>query len=175
YKALKMHTTAIEINPLVVNICRSWFKLPPDNESLEVVLGDASMEILKPRWQGAVDALQVDLYDHNAAAPVLDSAEFYADCRNMLTPEGCMTVNLFGRASSYQRSLEKITQAFGPGNVWAFKPTREGNTIVLAQRVSTPLTRDELVARAEAVQARWDLPASKWLKVFKQVEVTPST
>ena len=56
YKMLKMHTAAIEINPLVVNICRSWFKLPPDNESLEVVLGDASMEILKPRWQGAVDA-----------------------------------------------------------------------------------------------------------------------
>lgn len=170
YKKLKMHTTAIEINPLVVNICRSWFKLPPDNDMLEVVLGDASLEILKPRWQGAVDALQVDLYDHNAAAPVLDSAEFYADCRNMLTPEGVMTVNLFGRASSYQRSLDKISAAFGASNVWAFKPTREGNTIVLAQRVATPLSREELQSRSEAVQARWGLPATKWLKVFKQVE-----
>ena len=170
YKRLKMHTTAIEINPLVVNICRNWFKLPPDNDMLEVVLGDASLEILKPRWQGAVDALQVDLYDHNAAAPVLDSAEFYADCRNMLTPEGVMTVNLFGRASSYQRSLDKISAAFGASNVWAFKPTREGNTIVLAQRVATPLSREELQARAEAVQARCGLPATKWLKVFKQVE-----
>lgn len=170
YKKLKMRTTAIEINPLVVNICRSWFKLPPDNDMLEVVLGDASLEILKPRWQGVVDALQVDLYDHNAAAPVLDSAEFYADCRSMLTPEGVMTVNLFGRASSYQRSLDKISAAFGASNVWAFKPTREGNTIVLAQRVATPLSREELQSRAEAVQARWGLPATKWLKVFKQVE-----
>ena len=169
YKKLKMHTAAIEINPLVINICRNWFKLPPDNAMLEVVLADASMEILKPRWQGAVDALQVDLYDHNAAAPVLDSAEFYADCRNMLTPEGSMTVNLFGRASSYQRSLEKIAQAFGADNVWAFKPTREGNTIVLAQRVATPLEREELQARAEQVQALWGLPATKWLKVFKRV------
>lgn len=169
YKKLKMHTAAIEINPLVVNICRSWFKLPHDNDMLEVVLGDASMEILKPRWQGAVDALQVDLYDHNAAAPVLDSQEFYADCRNMLTPEGCMTVNLFGRASSYQRSLDKITQAFGEGHVWAFKSTREGNTIVLAQRVATALTREQLAERAEAVQTRWGLPANKWLKVFKPV------
>jgi spermidine synthase len=32
-------------------------------------------------WLGTVDALQVDLYDHEAAAPVLDSADFYADCR----------------------------------------------------------------------------------------------
>ena len=169
YKKLKMPTTAIEINPLVVNICRSWFKLPPDNEMLEVVLGDASMEILKPRWQGTVDALQVDLYDHNAAAPVLDSVEFYADCRNMLTPEGCMTVNLFGRASSYQRSLDKITEAFGPGHVWAFKPTREGNTIVLAQRLPTSMSREALQAQAEAIQARFGLPATKWLKVFKPV------
>jgi len=169
YKVLKMHTSAIEINPLVVNICRSWFKLPADNESLQVVLGDASMEILKPRWQAAVDALQVDLYDHNAAAPVLDSAEFYADCRNMLSAEGCMTVNLFGRTSSYSRSLEKITQAFGAENVWAFKPTREGNTIVLAQRIATPMDRAALLARAELIQARWGLPAVKWLKVFKPV------
>ena len=167
---LKMRTAAIEINPLVVNICRSWFKLPPDNDMLEVVLGDASLEILQPRWQGAVDALQVDLYDHNAAAPVLDSVEFYADCRAMLTPEGSMTVNLFGRASSYQRSLDKITEAFGAGHVWAFRPTREGNTIVLAQRVATPLAREELQVRAEAVQARWGLPATKWLKVFKRIE-----
>lgn len=173
YKKLKMHTSAVEINPLVVNICRTWFKLPHDNDMLEVVLGDASMEILKPRWQGAVDALQVDLYDHNAAAPVLDSVEFYSDCRNMLTPEGCMTVNLFGRASSYQRSLDKITEAFGQGHVWAFKPTREGNTIVLAQRVPTALSREELQVRAEAVQARFGLPASKWPKVFKQVMDTP--
>jgi spermidine synthase len=38
-------------------------------------------EIRKPEWHGTVDALQVDLYDHEAAAPVLDSEAFYADCR----------------------------------------------------------------------------------------------
>jgi spermidine synthase len=59
---------------------------------------------------------------------------FYAHCRALLTDVGCMTVNLFGRASSYERSLDKISAAFGEGAVWAFKPTREGNTVVLAQR-----------------------------------------
>ena len=34
--------------------------------------------------------------------------DFYADCRALLTEDGCMTVNLFGRSSSYERSLEKI-------------------------------------------------------------------
>lgn len=170
HKKLRMPTTAIELNPQVVNICRSWFKLPPDSDSLRVVLGDAAVEIRRPEWQSKVDALQVDLYDHNAAAPVLDSEDFYADCRNSLTPEGCMTVNLFGRMSSYQASLDKISAVFGAENVWAFRPTREGNTVVLAQRVASRPSREELQSRAESVQARWDLPATKWLKVLKPVQ-----
>ena len=169
FKKLRMQTTAIEINPQVVTACRLWFKLPPDDAKLAVVIGDAAFEIQKPIWQGQIDALQVDLYDHDAAAPVLDSADFYADCRRMLTDDGVMTVNLFGRSSSYQSSLDKITQAFGADSVWAFKPTREGNTIVLAQRTASDPKRDLLMARAESIQAKWGLPATKWLRVFKRI------
>ena len=111
---------------------------------------------------------QVDLYDHEAAAPVLDSPDFYTDCRHMLTDEGCMTVNLFGRDASYERSPKasrrpSVLTRSGPS------PTRDGNTIVLAQRTPSHPTRMELLARAEVIQERWGLPATKWLKVFKQV------
>ena len=168
-RVLRMKTTAIELNPQVVAACRGWFHLPQDDNRLKVVLADAEQEIKQPHWIGAVDALQVDLYDQEAAGPVLDSAEFYADCRAMLTPEGCMTVNLFGRRSSYARSLEKICTAFGAENVWAFKPTREGNTIVLALRVAQPHDVLQLQARAQAVQAAYQLPATKWVKVLRPV------
>ncbi len=169
YKKLRMKTTAIEINPQVITACRLWFKLPPDDAKLEVVLADAALEIQKSHWQGQIDALQVDLYDHEAAEPVLDSAEFYANCRNLLTDDGVMTVNLFGRSSSYQSTVDKIEKAFGAGAVWAFKPTCEGNTIVLAQRMASAPKREALMARAEVVQAKWGLPATKWLRVFKQL------
>src|SRR5262249_52987570 len=112
-KQLRMRTTAIELNPQVVAACRGWFKLPADDAKLQVVVADAAAEIRRPQWLGTVDALQVDLYDHEAAAPVLDSEDFYADCRGLLSEDGCMTVNLFGRASSYERSLAKIVAAFG--------------------------------------------------------------
>ena len=134
-----------------------------------VVLADAALEIQKPEWHGTVDALAVDLYDHDAAAPVLDSADFYADCRALLTEDGCLTVNLFGRSSSYERSLDKLAEAFGDDALWAFKATREGNTVVLAQRTPTRPKRAELLARAEVIQERWGLPATKWLRVFKPV------
>lgn len=172
HKKLRMKTAAIELNPDVVAACRGWFKLPPDDARLQVLLADAGEEIRRPRWLGTVDALQVDLYDEDAAAPVLDGEEFYADCRATLSDEGCMTVNLFGRRSSYAKSLEKIAAAFGEEAVWAFQPTREGNTVVLALRTPQVLERAVLAERAETIQTRWGLPASKWLRVFKPVQKT---
>jgi len=167
HRKLRMCSTAIELNPQVAAVCRSWFKLPPDGPMLRVVLADAAQEVRSPEWRATVDALAVDLYDHNAAAPVLDSADFYADCRALLTDDGAMTVNLFGRAASYAESVEKIATVFGEDAVWVFKPTREGNSVVLAHRTPTQLTRADLQARCEAVQARWDLPSAKWWRVFK--------
>lgn len=167
HKRLRMKTTAIELNPQVVAACRLWFKLPKDDSRLSVILGDAAEVAAHEHWRGQVDALQVDLYDHEAAAPVLDSEAFYRDCRSLLTEEGCMTVNLFGRSSSYERSLKRIQSAFGPEAVWAFKPTREGNTVVLALREPQKPTRALLSERAEAIESRWGLPAKKWLRVFR--------
>jgi len=169
YKKLRMKTTAIELNPQVVAACRIWFKLPRDDLRLHVIEADAALEIQKPLHQGTVDLLHVDLYDHEAAAPVLDSADFYAHCYSLLAEDGVMTVNLFGRDSSYERSLEKIAEAFGPQAVWAFRPTREGNTVVLAQREPTRPERAELSLRAGTIESRWDLPAKKWLRLFKPV------
>lgn len=169
HKKLRLCATAIELNPQVVAVCRQWFKLPPDGPKLRVVLADAAKEIQNPMWLGTVDALAVDLYDHDAAAPVLDSPDFYADCRALLSEDGSMTVNLFGRSSSYEKSLKSMASAFGDDALWAFKPTREGNTVVLAQRTPTRPKRTELAARAEAIQERWGLPTTKWMRVFKPV------
>lgn len=171
HKVLRMkNTTAIELNPQVLHACKGWFNLPADNPRMQVVLADAAQEIRKPRWLGAVDLLHVDLYDEEAAAPVLDSPDFYADCRATLTEEGTMTVNLFGRSSSFQKSVDKIAAAFGMDAVWAFKATREGNTVVMAQRSASRPTRNVLTERAQTIGHEWGLPADKWVRVFKPVQ-----
>ncbi len=174
HKRLRMRTSVVEINPQVLHACRGWFKLPPEDERLQIIIGDAAREVRNPRWFGQIDALQVDLYDHEAAAPVLDAPEFYADCRALLTDEGCMTVNLFGRDASFERSVQSIAAAFGTDALWAFKPTREGNTIVLAQRTPQRPSRELLEQRAQAIHTRWDLPAPKWLRVFRPLSVRGS-
>ena len=150
-------------------MCCVWFKLLFGGFELCVVLVDAAQEIRNPMWLGTVDGLCVDLYDDNAAAPVLDSAEFYADCRALLTEGGCMTVNLFGRGSSFPESVEKLAGVFGEDALWAFKPTREGKTVVLAQRTPSRFKRGELAARCEDIQERWGIPTAKWVRGFKSL------
>jgi spermidine synthase len=169
YKKLRMKTVAVEINPQVIQACRDWFKLPRDDLRLQVIEADAASEIKKPRHAASADLLHVDLYDHEAAGPVLDSADFYADCRELLSEGGAMTVNLFGRDSSFTQSLQNIIHAFGAGAVWAFRPTREGNTVVLAQRQASRPDRSALLRQADEIQLRWGLPAKKWLRSFKPV------
>ena len=66
-----------------------------------------------PRRRGTVDVLCVDLYDHEAASPVLDSAAFYRACFDVLAAGGVMTVNLFGHNASFETSTRRIAAAFG--------------------------------------------------------------
>jgi len=111
------------------------------------------------------------LYDQEAAAPVLDDADFYAQCRQLLTPQGCMAVNLFGRSVSFEKSLAHIAQAFGEKALWTFKPTQEGNTVVLALAQPEPGDTKLLPSRADEIQTRFGLPAPLWLKSLKPLLV----
>lgn len=170
YKRLDMRCTAIEINPRVIQVCRDWFYLPPDDERLQVVQDDAAVQVQQALWQGRVDALAVDIYDDQAAAPVLSGVPFYRACRALLTDDGCMTVNLFGRGADFETGLAEICEVFGRRAVWAFRPTREGNTVILAQRRPRRMVRKMLLAQAREVQAAFELPARKWMRILKPVE-----
>lgn len=171
-RVLGLKTTAIELNPQVIAACRMWFELPADSARLQVVWGDAGEVAAHAHWRGQIDALQVDLYDHTAAAPVLDSAAFYADCRSLLSEQGVMTLNLFGRSAQFQRSLARLAQAFGADALWAFSPTREGNVVVLALRTPQTPKRAELLARAQVLEQRFDLKAKPWLRQLRPVQPT---
>jgi spermidine synthase len=176
-RTLGMRTTAVELNPQVIAACRHWFRLPVDGPRLHVVCADAA------GWLAEADAaqvqlLQVDLYDEQAAAPALDDEAFYAACRRLLAPGGVMAVNLFGRRASFARSVARIAAAFGTGAVWPLRPTREGNTVVIASCEAPLPLRHLLAARAAVIEANWGrlgLPARKWLRMLPAAAAGPAT
>jgi len=170
---LRMATTVVEINPQVIDINASWFHLP---EAAEVVLGDAA-DWLQQADSASVRLLHVDLYDHEAAAPVLDDLDFYRACRAVLEDGGLMSVNLFGRHASFHDSIQRIAAAFGADQVWSLRPTREGNTVVVAGRAVVVPSREELQARAGSIVKRFgslNLPARKWLRMVRPYATRPA-
>ena len=164
---LRMRTTAVELNPSVIEACRLWFRLPTASPRLHVIEMDAGHYVAEPARRGSASVLCVDLYDHEAASPVLDSSRFYRDCAALLADDGVLSVNLFGRDASFETSAARIASAFGAERVRTLRPTKEGNTIVLALKSGTIADRPTLAARAENIETRFGLPAGKWLRMLR--------
>lgn len=168
HQVLRMQrVTAVELNPAVIAACRHAFRLPADDARLAVRERDAAEWVRDDTNLQTAQVLNVDLYDHEAAAPVLDSEAFYAACRGTLAHGGLMSVNLFGRAASFEQSAARIAAAFGRDQVWSLRPTREGNTVVVAARGVDVPGREILAARAATIERKFGLPARKWLRMVR--------
>ncbi len=175
HKQLGMDTTAVELNPQVISTCRHAFHLPMDNTRLQVMQADAAEVVTQTQWHEKIDVLQVDLYDAEASRPALDTPSFYSDCRQLLTQEGCLVINVFGKASQPAETMKTIANIFGEEAVWAFKPTPAGNVVVLAFK--TPRTPDTkfLAIQAQKIQERWSLPTAKWLEALSPLRMKGAT
>jgi len=156
---------AVEWNPMVTAVCRSFFRLP-QSDRLTIEHADAGRWVVEPQRYGQCPVLMVDLYDAQARGPVRDSVQFYAGCRRLLGEAGIMTVNLFGAHSSFPRNLANLRQAFD-GRLALLPEIDEGNRIVLA--FSGPplsLAPQQLLDRAEQVESAYGLPARRWARAL---------
>ena len=154
--------TAIELNPSVIAICNSMFKLPGLDERLTVLEMDALDFVEDPQHHGAFDVLQCDLYDATARGPVLDTPEFYVACANCLTDDGIMTVNLFGDHPSFAKNLKAMKFAFG--HVLCLPEVHDGNVVALCFTPRRLLDEDALTKGAAKIKLQSKLPAASWVK-----------
>ena len=112
----KSRVTAIELNASVISVCESMFKLPPNDERLQVIEMDAMDYVSEHSHYGTINVLQVDVYDATAKGPVLESAEFYQACSDCMTADGILTVNLFGDHPSFLRNSKTLKFVFDQEN-----------------------------------------------------------
>ena len=153
--------TAIELNPAVISICYSMFRLPENDDRLNVVEMDGEEFVNENGHYGTIDVLQVDVYDATARGPVLDSAEFYQSCSNCLKPEGILTVNLFGDHPSYIKNIKALNFVFD--YVICLPEVHEGNVIAIAFNTRPKLDFTALHERAAAIRLETKLPAKSWV------------
>ncbi|HWJ94377.1 MAG TPA: spermidine synthase [Telluria sp.] len=153
---------AVELNPSVIAICESMFKLPPNDEHLEVLEMDALDFVEDPANHEAFDVLQCDLYDATARGPVLDTPEFYLACAACMAPGGMMTVNLFGDHPSFAKNIKAMKHAFG--QVICLPEVHDGNVVALCFKERQEIDIAALTARADQIKADTKLPAKSWVK-----------
>jgi spermidine synthase len=157
--------TAVELNPSVIAVCDSMFKLPPSDERLTVLEMDALDFVTDHANAETIDALQVDLYDATARGPVLDTAEFYQACAACLTAHGVMTVNLFGDHPSYIKNLKAMRFAFD--KVLCLPEVHDGNVVAIAFKQGGTLDFPALYERALNINQTTKLPAKSWVNGLK--------
>lgn len=83
--------TVLEIDADVIAL-REQFMIPPDDQRLQVIHGDAAGYIEKSVH--GVDVLLLDGFTADGPAAELTSAHFYAHCRRLLNPHGILVANL---------------------------------------------------------------------------------
>ncbi|MGW8394059.1 spermine/spermidine synthase domain-containing protein [Pseudoduganella sp. HUAS MS19] len=162
---LQTQVTTVELNPSVISICYAMFKLPDNDERLNVVEMDAMDYVTNPDHHGTLDALQVDLYDATARGPVLDTPEFYQACAACLNDDGIMTINLFGDHPSFAKNLKAMKFAFP--QVVSLPEVHDGNVVAIAFKTRRQIDVAALAERAAQIVAETKLPAKSWLKGLK--------
>ena len=155
----------VELDPRIVAAARTHFALPPDDERLAVEIGDGA-EALAPE---CCDVLVIDAYHDEAHVPELASTEFYDAAFLALEPCGVLVVNFMDDDPNLDRYLERLESAFG-GAVLALRALYDPNILVFALKgMARSVAWDELRRRAEALQARYELPFAKYVKRLRSM------
>lgn len=151
----RAYLTAVEIAPHVVETARQHFELPDNPSRLEIVIGDGC-EYMQTTDK-VFDLILVDGFNQHAHPGDLNTQPFYRACRERLSDQGLLAVNLVGLSRGYKGGYAHIETAFDRRTV-LFPRCKSGNTIAFAATgEAVDLSLDELQGRARAFEARTGL------------------
>ncbi len=116
----------VEINPHVIAL-RDEFHVPPDDERFQVHLDDGARFV--GQSSNAFDVLLVDAYTRDGIPSRLASLAFYNNCRNALTANGIMVLNLY--CDDADTHIDHIRHSFS-GPVFIVEEMDDTNRVVFA-------------------------------------------
>lgn len=128
----QIQQTVIELNPQVIQVARSHFYVPDDDERLAIVEGDGIAYIRQ--HPGSCDWLMMDAFGSNGLPPDFCTQAFFDECADALPPDGLFAINLWGSDKKFDIYMQRMEQSFEqrvlmmptgkPGNiiVFGFKP-----------------------------------------------------
>ncbi|GHD66568.1 fused MFS/spermidine synthase [Jeongeupia chitinilytica] len=148
--------TCIELHPQVIAVARSMFGLPADDERLEVIAGDGAAHLVG-MGEDSCDFIVMDAYSATGIAPPLATTEFFAACRDRLTDDGVLAVNLWGSDKRFQQYCERLSDIFD-GHLLLLPARQKGNVIAFGFRKGLGEPRwEQLAQRAAGLESAYGL------------------
>lgn len=148
--------TVVEINPQVINISRTLFDVPDNDEHLNVIEGDgiAYLQALSNTPQAALpEVLMIDAFDGVGIPPDFCTQRFFDDCAQALRHDGLFVINLWGSDKKFDIYWERIANSFND-QVLKLPTGKPGNIIVFGFKgAHQPLTLAKLMARAKTLES----------------------
>ena len=119
--------TCVELHQQVVGVARSMFHLPEDDERLTVLVGDGAAHVWQMEEQ-SVDLIMMDAYSATGIALPLATTDFFNACRERLTDNGVLAVNLWGSDKRFPEYRERLSKVFD-GHVLCLPARQKGNVV----------------------------------------------
>lgn len=161
----EMQTRVVEINPRIIQVARSHFYLPDDDDRLEVIEGDGVGYLQEN--SGAADVLLLDIFDSQGVPPEMYNQAFFDTCEASLRLDGMMAVNLWGSDKNFDIYLQRIEQSFH-GRVLVLRTGRPGNIVVFGfKRPPRDLRWSTLRVRAKALQEHHKIEFLEFVEKLK--------
>jgi spermidine synthase len=140
----------IELNPKIIQVARSQFYVPENDDRLEVIEGDGLVYLAE--HEGVAEVLLIDAFDSNGIPPNFCSQDFFDQCANTLTRNGILVINLWGSDKNFDVYLQRIEQSFD-GKVLTLPTGKPGNIAVFGfKREPADLRLNSLRERAKLLE-----------------------
>jgi spermidine synthase len=137
--------TVVEINQQVIDIAKTHFYLPENDDKLNVIKGDG-LHYLENNPLSH-DCLIIDGFDADGIPEGFCTPDFFDMCFDVLKDNGIFLINLWGSDKNYDIYLQRIEQTF-LGRVLALPTGKPGNIIVFAFKDPIKVTEKKIRERA---------------------------
>lgn len=156
HKLTDTQLTCAELHPQVIAVARSMFCLPPDDDRLEVLCTDGAAYVYNMA-DASSDLIMMDAYSATGIAEPLATVDFFTACKQRLSDNGVLAVNLWGADRRFNHYLERLGEVF-EGRVLCLPARQKGNVIAFAfRRGQNNPTWDKLAERAKLLETQLGL------------------
>lgn len=160
----------VEFRKVMVKIARRFFTLPLDS-CLKIKIADGALHIKQQSLQtpDKHDLIMIDAFDHVGMADTMQGVSLFAACKELLTEEGLLVINLWGTEKDL---FKQIAWEMGTTFNWKilFLPVRgRGNVIGLAfAEGHSKFSMKALRQRAKELEEQYQIEFLNFIKDLKR-------